>query len=356
MALSVPRDLHAEALASLRAEMRERGLFTRPATPILLAYGAHLLLAVGGALMIALLSNPWTQLLGLLLSSLGMVGIGTVGHTASHQAAFSSKRWNKALFYLSYPLMLQVSANYWHFSHVVRHHPAPNVVGLDADCDLRPVFAVTEEHLDDVLPLFRRWPVLQGLALPFVLPFNGFSIQAQSWSRLLWTIRHAPSHAAWADLACMLTHLALNVLVPMLFFAPLAVLGVYAARVSLAGMGLFAVLAPGHFPAEAATLSADQRKAGDFYLRQAATTVSFRTGWLGRFLCSGLEHQVEHHMFPSVSHVHLGRLQPMIEDFCAARGIPYTRMGWGEAVLKSWWVFFRPKATVSDVEELRLDA
>ncbi|MCB9792068.1 MAG: fatty acid desaturase [Alphaproteobacteria bacterium] len=357
MALTLPQVApERQALAELRAAMREHDLFSRPVTPIVAAFGAHLALAVGGALLIALVANPWFKVLGLMLSCMGMVGLGTVGHTASHQAAFSSKRWNKALFYACYPLMLMVSASYWHYSHVVRHHPAPNVVGVDADCDLRPVFAVTEEHTSGVLPLFRRWPTLQGLLLPLVLPFNGFSIQAQSWGILLRTLWKKPSRAAFADLSCMLSHLVINLGLPMLAFEPLAVLGVYAARVSLTGMGLFAVLAPGHFPAEAVALSEDQRKEGDFYLRQGATTVSFRTGWLGHFLCSGLEHQVEHHMFPSVSHVHLNKLQPMIERFCGEAGIPYHRMGWGEAILKSWWVFFRPKAIVSDVEGLRRGA
>ena len=42
------------------------------------------------------------------------------------------------------------------------------------------------------------------------------------------------------------------------------------------GYALFAVLGPGHLPAEAARLSADQKDA-DYLLRQTATTINFNT-------------------------------------------------------------------------------
>src|SRR5437868_12912694 len=56
--------------------------------------------------------------------------------------------------------------------------------------------------------------------------------------------------------------------------------------------------------AEARRTTDEARRGADFFAVQTAGTVSFRTGWLGRFLCSGLEYQVEHHLFPNISHVY----------------------------------------------------
>ena len=83
------------------------------------------------------------------------------------------------------------------------------------------------------------------------------------------------------------------------------------------------------------------------------TTVNFRAGFVGRFLCSGLEYQIEHHFFPSVSHVHLPAIQPLVEAFCRRQGIPYRTLGWGEAIWKSWYAFASPKEVLGDVESLR---
>lgn len=343
-----------DSVAGLRELMQEHGLLSRPLTPVLLAWLAHLGLVLGGGALAAFGPGWAAVALGLVLCSLGSIGLGTVGHTASHQGASASAGWNKALFYASYPLMLQVSARYWNHSHIKIHHSSPNIDEVDPDCDLRPWFALNQAHLAQVNPLFRRWPTLQGLVFPLVLPFNGLNIQRQGWAHLLRELRTRPSAAAWADLACMVAHLGLNVGLPMLFFSPGAVLAFYLARISLTGIGLFAVLAPGHFPAQAVVLSPALREAGDLFFRQGVTTVNFRTGWLGRFLCSGLEYQIEHHMFPRISHVHLRKLSPMVRAFCARRGIPYHQLGWGEAIWASWRTFFVPKPVVVDLEGLRL--
>ena len=102
------------------------------------------------------------------------------------------------------------------------------------------------------------------------------------------------------DLGCLILHLVVFVGVPALFVSLPDAAGAYVVRITLMGYALFAVLGPGHLPAEAARLSADQKDA-DYLLRQTATTINFNTRLVGRFLCSGLEYQIEHHLFPNIS-------------------------------------------------------
>ena len=226
---------------------------------------------------------------------------------------------------------------------------------MDDDCDLRPVFALNQAHLSAFAGWRQRWPLLQGVLLLLVLPLNGLNIIRQGWVRLFMVLGNPGRNrvAPWADLACMVLHLSLWIALPMMFFRPLDVILFYLLRLALIGCGMFAVLAPGHYPAEAACLAPNQRLSADFYLRQGATTVNFRTGILGRFVCSGLEYQIEHHFFPSLSHVHLRALQPMVEAWCIENGVPYRSFGWGEAIWKSWLTFVTPKPIVTDVETLR---
>jgi fatty acid desaturase len=187
---------------------------------------------------------------------------------------------------------------------------------------------------------------LQWLAFPFALAFNGFNLQRAGWSYLIKTLLD-PKHRRKAhviDAGAMLLHYVVWILVPLVFFPVSSVLLFYLFRESLLGYAMFAVLAPGHFPAEAIVLEKVDMEEKSFVLRQAATSINFRTGFVGRLLCSGLEYQIEHHIFPSLSHVYYPQVRPLVETFCRENGYPYQTMGWGEAIWKSYKVFWNPKA------------
>jgi fatty acid desaturase len=121
----------------------------------------------------------------------------------------------------------------------------------------------------------------------------------------------------------------------------------------LLGYAFFCVLAPTHFPAEAVCAEKSQRHA-DILLGQTATTVNFRTGYIGRFLCSGLDYQIEHHLFPSVSHVFYPKMSGLVKECCRRQGYPYRTLGWSEAIWKSCLVFRRPKTVEPCLEAFRL--
>lgn len=70
---------------------------------------------------------------------------------------------------------------------------------------------------------------------------------------------------------------------------------------------------------------------------------------IGRFLCAGLDYQIEHHLFPGISHVYYPEISRIVKAYCETHGYRYRTLGWGEAVMKSLGVFYRPKR----VESLR---
>jgi len=288
----------------------------------------------------------------LLVSTLGFVVLGTIGHTASHGGFSRSAAGNQILFYATYPLLGMLSARYWRHSHIHVHHSAPNVVGIDDDCDLRPLFSLNEQHREGA----GAWHRYQGLLLPLALPLNYFNLQRQGLRRLASELKdpRLRKPAAMPDPACVVLHVAIFVVLPMAFVSVSVALGVYALRMSMLGVGLFAVLAPGHYPGEAACLDASQRKAGHFWLRQTVATVDFRTGPVGRWICAGLQYQIEHHLFPGLCHVHYPAVSEAVREFCSKHGLPYRTLGWGEALWKSYRVFFFPKPVIADVNTLRL--
>jgi fatty acid desaturase len=46
-------------------------------------------------------------------------------------------------------------------------------------------------------------------------------------------------------------------------------------------------------------------------------------GWLAT-INGGLNYQIEHHLFPRISHTHYSTIAPVVREFCEKKNIPYT--------------------------------
>jgi linoleoyl-CoA desaturase len=338
-----------EAVSQLRREFALRGWDKKATSRIVFELSIHVVIAVAGIAIFMICHNPAVRVLGLLISSFGCMGVGTNTHTSTHYGT-SDKRWvNEALSYLGYPMFLGLSATYWWHKHVVLHHPAPNVVGVDSDADLLPWFAITadEVHASSGLRRF-YYERLQFWLFPLALGLNNFSIQRAGWAHLIQLLRDPKQRKSvhWIDLGALTLHYVIWVGLPLLLWPLPAVAGFYILRSILLGYAMYAILAPGHFPAEARRMTDEALHGADFFAVQTAGTVSFRTGFLGRFLCSGLEYQVEHHLFPNISHVHYPEVSVAVQEFCAERGLSYRSYSWAMALWKSWEVLRFPQPVV----------
>jgi len=337
------------AVAELRREFRRRGWDKKATTRIVFELLIHVAIAMAGVAIFMTCHNPVVRVLGIFVSSFGCMGVGTNTHTSTHYGT-SDKRWvNEALSYFGYPMFLGLSATYWWHKHIVLHHPSPNVVGVDSDADLLPWFAITAGEVHATSG-FRRfyYERLQFWLFPLALALNCLSIQRAGWAYLMRMLCHSkrrkPAH--WIDLSALLLHYIGWIGLPLLFWPLPAVAVFYFLRTILLGYAMYAVLAPGHFPAEALRTTDEARRGADFFAIQTAGTVSFRTGLLGGFLCSGLEYQVEHHLFPNISHVYYPQISLAVQRLCAERGLPYHSYSWAMALWKSWAVLRFPQHVV----------
>src|SRR5690606_4134463 len=153
------------------------------------------------------------------------------------------------------------------------------------------------------------------------------------WAYLLTVLRDRRRRRAthWIDLGAMVMYFVLWVGVPSLFMPFTDALLLSLVRQAFIGYPLFAILAPAHYPHEAGCIRrGDWPK--DFVAQQTCTTINFRAGWFGGFVCSGLQYQIEHHLFPSYSHVYYKRMSPHVRAYCERMGYPYRTMGWGESL------------------------
>jgi len=336
------------SLATLKWEILRRGWDRKPTSRLLLELLGHLVLSLAGLVLAAAAPNWPVLVCGLIVSTLGSMGVATNTHTSAHHAT-SDRRWlNELLTYFGLPFFLGLSATYWWHKHA-RHHSGPNVIGLDDDVSFWPLFALTDEEVSRSRG-FRRlyYTRLQWLMLPFALAGAGFNMQKNGWLHVLRMLadRRRRRRAHLVDLGALVLHIVAAIGLPALFLPASTALALYVARFGLFGYAIIAVFGPAHMPAEAVCVSASGRHR-DYLQRQVSATLNFRTGPLGRLICSGLDYQIEHHLFPNVSHVHYPALSPLVEDFCVMRGLPYRRYGWTEAMRKIFLAFRTPKPVIS---------
>jgi linoleoyl-CoA desaturase len=342
----------------LRKELAARGWHRKATLRIVSELLLNLAFALGGIYIFAHYDDLLLRACAMIVSTAGSMGVATNTHTSSHYAT-SDKRWfNEFLTFFGYPVFLGLSACYWWHQHVVVHHPAPNVVGVDDDADLAPWFARTGEEVHQSRGLRRfYYQKLQCFAFPLALAFNGFQMQRSGWTWLIaafWRSGEGNRRRQRIDLGAMTLHYILWIAVPMMYFPPADVIGFYLLRICLMGYAMFAVLAPGHFPNEAVCFSKAQ-KGYDYLFVQTAATVNFRTGIIGKLICSGLEYQIEHHLFPNISHVYYPQMAELVRRFCHDSGLPYRSYRWDAVIWKSLLMLRSPSAVQANLECVRVN-
>jgi linoleoyl-CoA desaturase len=343
-------DVHP--LTALNREFAALGFQRKPIGRLMTQLIVLVLMSVVGMGTFVLAESLPLRLAGLAVMAMGNLGITTHGHSSSHNGS-SDRLWvNRALTFFSYGLVFGTSSMWWRHKHVAVHHVTPNVIGLDDDVDLLPWFALTREGMESATPGWQRYYRAQWLVLPVALGLTALNMMRKSWIYLVRELRdparRTPLH--WVDLGVLVAHYSLFLLVPLAWFPAGSVVGFFVLRGALLGYAVFSTAAPAHFPAEASFLSSEgyrdraaYRKHSDYLLLQTVTTINFRSGWFGRFLCCGSDFQIEHHLFPGISHVYYPRMSPILRSFCEVNGYPYRTIGWVEGIGKSLAVFRDPK-------------
>ena len=335
-----------ESFAAFKREVKQRGFYAPDTRRLLFQLGAHLTIA-GAGLAAFLVLDAWLPRAGAFaLMTFGLAGLASHTHTSSHYGSGRGRRFNETLTYFGYPFLLGMSAHFWWDKHQT-HHDHPNVHGVDDDLGNMPFLATTDRDVESASPLARRYYRLQWIALPLIVGLIGVSLQVRSRVVLLRQMRSEGwrNRAHWLDLACLTGHALVWWVGPSFVFGFGSVAAFQAAFLVAMGYTFFVMLAPAHLPAEAACFAPPPPDSDPVY-RQVAATANFRAGRLGRWMCSGLDYQIEHHLFRAVPHTRLPALAELTRTFCAHHGYPYRELGWGEGLWKAAQSFATPKTVL----------
>ena len=280
--------------------------------------------------LIALLSfvplPTWAAVLGALAAGFFVAGMGfNVGHDAIH-GAYSSRRWVNALLGRTFDLM-GASSLMWSWAHNIVHHTYTNVPGVDHD--LEPGF---------FLRLYPREKPSWAHRLQHVYAWALYCFTSAVWvfkkdfaqlgEMNPWTGRKASAKDTADVVLGKLLHFAFFLGLPFLggLHAWWQVLVGYALSLAVSGFTAAVVFQLAHvvegpaFPTPNAAGTLDD----DFYAHQLKATANFAPGNpVATFIVGGLNHQVEHHLFPRICHVHYPALSPIVKQCAEEFGVPY---------------------------------
>jgi fatty acid desaturase len=307
------------AYADLRADVAARGLLAhQPRYYAVL--GGLLLGGVGlGYAVLVLAPSPAIQLVNAVFLAFVYGQVSLLAHDASHRQVFPTARGNELLG-LVLVLVQGLSWSWWVDKHL-RHHRAPNVAGEDPDIEV-PGLAFTRAQAES-----RGWvgrAVIRHLQSRWFVPI--LAAQTVGWTiasaRFLLTRR--VSHP-WAELGFFVAHHVLYAALVVAALGPLGGLGFALVHKGLWSLYLSSILAPNHqgMPIVVGDL--------DFPTRQIVTTRSVGASPWTELWFGGLNHHVEHHLFPTMPRNNLEHVRPLVRAFCARVGLPYAETGVAEA-------------------------
>ena len=275
------------------------------------------------------ITNVWIMMLMWVLMGLGMSGIGlSIMHDANHGAFSNNKKVNLFMGYLVN--FLGAYHVNWILQHNVKHHTFTNIDGYDSDIE-NNFFRFAPQQPRKKLFKFQSLyaPLLYGLMTFFWFVFKDFQ-DIKKYQREGMLKRHGYNYRN------QMIHLAFNkiwygilTLVLPLIILPFAwwqiVLG-FMLMHYVSGLTLALIFQPAHVLEETSFYEPDGTGSveNNWAIHQMKTTANFATSskWF-TWLIGGLNHQIEHHLFPNISHVHYPKIARIVENTAKEFNVPY---------------------------------
>ncbi|CAN5401697.1 acyl-CoA desaturase [soil metagenome] len=268
----------------------------------------------------------------LALSLCGLLGVGfaSIGFNIMHDGAHGSYSNNKQVNNLAaYSLNLMGGSSFmWKIKHNIIHHTFTNIEGVDDDIDVRPLLRLNDQQPKYWFHRFQHYyaMVLYG-ATYFIWVF--WKDYEKYFSRRVGVtpIRKMKTTEHVGFWFSKILYIALFLGIPaytkgiadtligysvLLFFCGLVIAVVFQLAHTVEGT---------HFPQP----NPDSQKIEEEWaVHQIQTTANFATqSKIASWFMGGLNFQVEHHLFPRISHIHYPELSRIVRETCKEFNLDY---------------------------------
>ncbi|WP_109831602.1 fatty acid desaturase family protein [Reichenbachiella versicolor] len=262
-----------------------------------------------------------------ILSGFGMAGIGIM-HDAIHGSYSNNRTVNKLMSYTIN--LIGTNVEVWRLQHNVLHHSYTNV----------------EEHDDDInAPRFLRFsphsPKTKLHKYQHIYAWFFYGLTTLTWVTVkdfvkykryfrMGLIKDRKEYRKGLLRICLskVLYYSIALIIPMIFssFSIGAILGAFIVMHFVTGFVITLIFQIAHVTPD--TSYPLPNEDGDMeyerLVHQLMTTCNFapKSRWLSWFI-GGLTNQIEHHLFPHISHVHYKDIAPIVRQTADEFNLPY---------------------------------
>ena len=299
-------------------------------------------------MVLTLSINLWVKLLLCIVMGIGMAGVGmNVMHDGNH-GSFSKYSWiNK--FMGSSIYILAGNVFNWKVQHNILHHTYTNIHGHDEDLEAGRVLRFSKHSQWFPHHKFQHYysVFLYGLLTLNWALFADFQQMKRYTKRKLSYLNSKRPSLQWTGLyISKILYFSIWIILPILLIdAPWwTVLIGFVVMHYTAGIILSLIFQLAHVVEDAEMHEA--HKSGTmkntWAIHQLKTTVNFATkNKIMNWFTGGLNHQIEHHIFPHISHVHYTKIGAIVRKTAKEFNLPYNEYKTTRSALFSHFKFLK---------------
>ena len=284
-------------------------------------------LAVLYTILVFFTPPVWVSIILCCLLGINLAGIGfNIMHDGAH-GSFSKKTWVNEL--MGYSLNIMGGNVYlWKYKHNVNHHSFTNIEGMDDDIDIKPWIRVHEDQKKYWYHRFQHiyWVVLYGvtyLLWIFVQDFTKYfsgKIGETPFRKM-----DVKEHLIfWGS---KLFYIGMAIVLPIFTVGLVKTIVGYSIIAFVCGLMIAVVFQLAHIVEDASFATPDKavyKIEEEWAVHQIKTTANFATkSKIVSWFTGGLNFQVEHHLFPRISHIHYPKISELVRETCAQFNVPY---------------------------------
>ncbi len=310
---------------------------------------------VASFVLMLTVKSAWLQAILCFSYALAASAVGfNIFHDANHGTMASSPRINVMIGMLA-SVALGPSRYLWNYKHNVLHHRFTNIQNWDDDLETRGFLRLSpnqpwkSRYRGQHLFVFALYAI-NAVEMVFVKDFAQYFTMRMNDHQRIPAMSRAEKFEFWISKALYFSiFLGLPiVLLPIQH----VIVGFVIYQLTL-GLALGLVFSMAH-QVESVGFADPQgnpaRICEEWATHQMRTTANFANrSPLWTWYSGGLNHQIEHHLFPSISHTHYGTIRQIVLETAGEFGLPYHHFESYGAALHS---HYRHLRTLSEKPDL----
>ncbi|MFD7612418.1 fatty acid desaturase family protein [Streptomyces sp. NPDC059828] len=303
--------------ARLSRDVAEAGLMRRRPGYYTVRITAVAALYAGGWTAFALVGSNWWSLAIATFLAVVFGQVALLAHDVAHRQVFRLRKASERFGRIAGNAGIGMGYGWWQDKHT-RHHANPNHETLDPDL-IPDVLVWSQRQARAAKGLPRLIGRSQACLFFPLLTLEGFNLHVMGVKSL--AKRSMRNRAQEGTL--LFAHFGLYLSALFLVLPPGMAIAFLAVHQCLFGIYLGSIFAPNHKGMP--ILTGGDRP--DFLHRQVLTSRNVRGGRFTDVALGGLNHQIEHHLFPSMPTPQLRLACPIVRRYCKELDIPYTETG-----------------------------